>query len=585
MTTALDDTASVGGARRLAPGKPAEFGEGITLAVLVLFVTLICGLPMALLFKVGLTGPAGIDLAPLAEAMANRSVQTALWNSLESSVLSALLAVILGALLALAVGLTDVRAKGPLVFCLLLPMMIPPHVIAIAWIQAMGPGSPLLKPLGLAPEMGETPGIYSVTGLVSLLALQHAPLVFLILRAALRALPRELADAARVCGAGGPRVLLRITLPLIAPSLLASFMLAFVAALGNFGINALLGIPARYTTLPVLMWRRLASFGPDVLPNVAVISVVLAVVTLLAVGLQSLLQRRLRASLIGLPQAPLAYALGRARLPLEMALWGFIAVTLALPFAALVATALVPTYGLALTPATLTLDNFAEVLWRQGVTLRAFANSTLTAAAAAALIAAVAIGLGHLMVHRTGRTRQLAGLASAQADIAFAVPGLVVSIAFILAFLKPLPGLGLSLYGTLWIILLAYVAVFLSVGLKPVTAAYLQMDRSLEDAARVAGAGYLKRVRRIFAPLVAPAAASGAILVFLTAYNEVTVSALLWSSGTETIGTTIFNYEDSGATTLAAAMSTVVVLATVAVMVAMNGLARHVPAGSIPWRD
>ena len=90
---------------------------------------------------------------------------------------------------------------------------------------------------------------------------------------------------------------------------------------------------------------------------------------------------------------------------------------------------------------------------------------------------------------------------------------------------------------------------------------------------------------RIHAPLVAPAAASGAILVFLTSYNEVTVSALLWSSGNETIGTTIFNYEDGGYTTLAAAMSSITVVATVLVMLAVNGLARHVPAGAIPWKD
>ena len=90
---------------------------------------------------------------------------------------------------------------------------------------------------------------------------------------------------------------------------------------------------------------------------------------------------------------------------------------------------------------------------------------------------------------------------------------------------------------------------------------------------------------RIFTPLAAPAAASGAILVFLTAYNEVTVSALLWSTGNETIGTTIFNYEDGGYTTLAAAMSVVVVAATILIMLTMNALARRVPAGTIPWKD
>ncbi|MEO0362026.1 MAG: iron ABC transporter permease, partial [Pseudomonadota bacterium] len=95
---------------------------------------------------------------------------------------------------------------------------------------------------------------------------------------------------------------------------------------------------------------------------------------------------------------------------------------------------------------------------------------------------------------------------------------------------------------------------------------------------------FMRRMTRISAPLVAPAAASGAILVFLTAYNEVTVSALLWSSGAETIGTVIFNYEDGGYTTLAAAMAAVTVVATVLLMAALDRLGRRAPPGVVPWR-
>jgi len=559
--------------------------EKTTLTLLVLGATLICGLPLLLLFKTGLTGDTGIDLAPLIEAIQSRSVQRALWHSIESSFWSALAATVLGTGLALLVGLTDIRAKGLLVFLILLPMMIPPHVTAIAWIQALGPASPVLRWLGLAPELGSTHPLYSREGLVLLLTLQHSPLVFLLVRAALRAFPRELSDAARVSGAGALLMLRRITLPLLAPSLLAGFALAFVAALGNFGINALIGIPARYTTLPVLVWRRLASFGPDVLPNVAVISVILAMVALAAIGIQSLLQRRLRSSLIGLPQDPLAFSLGSRRPVVEMLLWSFVACVLLLPAASLLATSLVRTYGLPLSAETLTLDNFTEVLWRQSVTLRAFANSTFVAGLAAAIIALVSLLLGYFLAHRKAGHRRWAGLALTQSEVAFAVPGLVMSIAFILAFIRPLPVVNISLYGTLWIIGIAYVSVFLAVGLKPVAAAFLQMDGALEDAARVSGAGFFRRIYRIFAPLAAPSAASGAILVFLTAYNEVTVSALLWSTGSETIGTTIFNYEDGGYTTLAAAMSAVVVAATVVIMLAMNALAKRVPAGAIPWKD
>jgi len=560
-------------------------GEGLSLAAVCVVVTLVCGLPLALLFAVGLAPEGTPTLAPLIETAESRSVQRALWNSLESSFLSALVATAVGAMLALAIGLTNVRAKGALVFLILIPMMIPPHVTAIAWSQALGPASPVLQWLGLAPPPGSAHPVYSLPGLVALLSLQHMPIVFLVVRAALRAFPRELSDAARVCGARAPRLLLRITLPLLAPALLAGFMLAFVSALGNFGINALIGIPARYTTLPVLIWRRLAGFGPDVIGNVALISVLLALVTLVLIALQFLVQSRMRNALVGLPQQPLAVDLGRMRPLAEAGLWGFIALALVLPAASLLATALVRTYGLPLAADTFTLANFTEILFRQSVTLRAFANSTLIAGIAAVLIAGLSILLGYFLVVRRGAAQRFASTLAAQADVAYAVPGLVMSIAFILMFLRPLPGLGVSLYGTLVIILIAYVGVFLAIGLKSVTAAYVQIDGSLDDAARVSGAGFARCLTRIYAPLVAPAAASGAILVFLTAYNEVTVSALRWAAGNETIGTTIFNYEDGGYTTLAAAMSSVTVVATVVVMIAVNALARHVPPGTIPWRD
>ena len=559
--------------------------EGLTLAALLLFVALLCGLPLALLARIGLAGEAGLSLGPLIEAAGDRSVQRALWNSLESAGLSAAFATAVGAALALAVGLTDVRAKGPLVFLILLPMMIPPHVTAVAWTQAFGPSSPLLRTLGLAPELGTRHPLYSREGVILLLTVQHAPLVFLTVRAALRALPREMAEAARVSGAGAGAMLRRIVLPLLAPALVAGFALAFVSALGNFGIPALLGIPARYTTLPVLIWRRLAAFGPTVLQDVAVIAALVAVVAAAAVALQVALQRGLGAALIGPPQPPLALRLGRGRPWVEAGLWAVVAATLAMPLAALLATALVRTYGLALTADTVTLDNFREVLFAQSVTLRAFANSTLAAGTAAAVLSLVAVGLARFLTLGRGLARRGAGAAATLADIAYAVPGIVLSIAFILAFLRPLPVIGLQLYGTLGIILLAYLAAFLSIALKPVTAAYAALDPALDDAARVSGAGFVTRMWRIALPLVAPAAGTGAILVFLTAYNEITVSALLWSSGSETIGSTIFNYEDGGYTTLAAAMAAVTVAATTLLMLLLHLLGSRLPPGVAPWRD
>lgn len=560
-------------------------GEGLTLAALVLLALSLFVLPLGLLFQVAFRGAdGGVSLRPMLDALQSRSVTRALWHSLESGALSAILALLYGTTTALIIGLTDIRRKGLYTFLLLIPMMIPPHVTAIAWIQAMGPSSPILRSLGMAPELGSTHPLYSREGVVALLAIQHGPLVFLILLAALRALPREMVEAARVSGARPAALLRRIILPLLAPTLIAAFALAFVSALGNFGIPALLGIPARYTTLPVLMWQRLASFGPSVLTDVAVIAALLAAVAVVVIALQMRLSQHRRNALIGPPQSALNITLGRARPLVEAGLALLLLITLVLPVTALFATALVKTYGLPLTWETLTFDNFSEILFRQSVTARAFLNSTLTAGAAALLIAIACLPLARVLAAASPVPRRIGTGLATLAEMTYAIPGLVISIAFILAFINPLPLIGVSIYGTLIIIFLAYFCAFFAVALKPIGAAYLQLDPALDEAARVSGAGFGIRMRRISTPLMAPAAASGAILVFLTAYNEITVSALLWSSGTETIGTTIFNYEDGGYTTLAAAMSAVTVIATVLLMLALDWLGRRAPAGVVPWR-
>ncbi|MEM8656671.1 MAG: iron ABC transporter permease [Pseudomonadota bacterium] len=559
-------------------------GEGWTLAVILCLAAALFVFPLFVLARVGVTSEGVLTLVPLMEAFDSRSVPRALWNSLESSLGSAVLSLVVGALAALIIGLTDVRHKGVFTFLLLIPMMIPPHVTAIAWVQAMGPSSPLLKTLGLAPEIGSTHPLYSREGVILLLGIQNMPLVFLVVLAALRSLPREMSDAARVAGARPWRLIRRIVLPLLAPTLISGFALAFVSALGNFGIPALLGIPARYTTLPVLIWQRLSSFGPSVLTDVAVIASLLAGVAIVIIAVQMTLLQRARNALIGPPQPPLKIALGRGRLGTEAALALLIAATLLLPLTALFATALVTTYGLPLTAETITAANFIEVLFRQSVTLRAFANSSLVAGLAAAFIALVCMFVARSMASTLAVPRRAGYGIATLAEMTYAIPGLVISIAFILAFIRPLPLIDVSIYGTLGIIFLAYICAFFSIALKPVSAAYLQLDPALDEAARISGAGYLFRMRRIFLPLIAPAAASGAILVFLTAYNEVTVSALLWSTGNETIGTTIYNYEDGGYTTLAAAMSSVTVLATVLLMALLDVLGRKLPPGVVPWR-
>ena len=152
-------------------------------------------------------------------------------------------------------------------------------------------------------------------------------------------------------------------------------------------------------------------------------------------------------------------------------------------------------------------------------------------------------------------------------------------------FLKPVPIVGLTLYNTVWIILFGYLARFLVLGLRPVISGYQQLDRTLEEAAQITGARLLRRLRTVVLPLVAPAAAAGALLVFLTAFNELTVSALLWSSGAETLGVAVFSFQQGGDATYAAALATLTVLVSIALMASTLLIAGRLPRGVLPWRD
>lgn len=170
-------------------------------------------------------------------------------------------------------------------------------------------------------------------------------------------------------------------------------------------------------------------------------------------------------------------------------------------------------------------------------------------------------------------------------DIPYTLPGVVLAIAFILLFARPLPLVGISLSGTLTIIFLAYLARFLTVCLKPVHNSMLQLDPAMEEAASLAGANFSQRLRHIVLPLLAPAAFAGALLVFLTAVNELTVSALLWSAGKETLGVVIFNLDESGNKVLASAISVLVVGLVACVMLLLSSLGKYLPKGVIPWQS
>lgn len=554
--------------------------EKLVLALVVVFIGFLSIVPIGRLLAEAFFIGGVPSLNAFSEVFAQPATWRALRHTLETSLGGTLVAVVIGTLMALLVALTNVRGKLLLVFCLMLPMMIPPQVMALSWIGLTEPGGLFMRTTGIGAWFDMNP-LYSVGGIILVLGVQSAPVVFLTLRAGLRAMPADLVEAAQASSAGRARVIRDVVLPLMTPALLSGASLAFIAAVGNFGIPALLGMPVRYNTLPVLIYRKLSGFGPTVLGEVAVLSVLLAVIAVVFIGLQARLLSRRDYRATGTSATLLPYDLGRWRFPAECFGWLLIFATLILPLSALLLNSLTPAYGIELTPANLTLDHYRYVLFIDSVTRQAFTNSFFLAAGAATVLVLLAIVFGFFLVWRP---HWLLRTLNSLADLPYALPGTVVSIACILVFIQPIPFTQISIYNTIWIIFAAYLVRFMTRAIRPIVNSYHAIDRALDEAGAMCGASLLVRMRTIVLPLIAPTAFAAAMIVFLAAFNELTISILLWSAGTETVGVMVFNLKQAGDVLEASAMSCLTILLTVTLMAMLSAFGRHLPSGVIPWR-
>jgi iron(III) transport system permease protein len=551
------------------------------LALVALIVFAFDVLPAARLLLAALFPGGVFNPDAMLSTLSSRSAMNAARATLETALLSTLLALPLGTAMALVLGVTDIRRRRIASFLFVLSVMISPQVIALAFLHLAGPASPILNALGLAPEAGSANPMLGRGGIILVLGLHHAPLVYVVMSAGLKRIPLAVVEAARIDGARPSGILVDHLMPLLRPHLVSAALLAFVAGIGNFGIPALLGAPVNYLTLPVLIYRRLSSFGTDMIGDVSALGLLVAAIAIVCVAASQFLTRKHGVHLEDDTPLKPFWPLGHARIAVEIFVTVVLAVTLVLPILSLLAAALVPSYGMPLSLATVTLDNFIEVLARQDVTIRAFTNSLIYAGGAACVLALLVVPVAYGLIRLVGRSRILA---VSLLEISYVLPGIVLAIACILLFLKPMPLVGFSLYATPWIIVFAYLARFLSVALKPVLAGMMQIDVAQEEAAAIDGARLIQRLFGIVFPSLLPAAVAGGLMAFLLAFSELTVSALLWSAGTETIGVVLYNLEEAGLASQASAVAIIIVAVVTIAMLVLDALGKYLPAGALPWQ-
>lgn len=506
----------------------------------------------------------------------------ALRHSLEVAVSSTVIASALGAGLAWLVARTDLPWRRFFRTAFVLPFLIPPFIGAIAWVYILGPVGYLNRLwMGVTGSTEPLFVVYGYAGIVLVLVLHDIPLVYLTVLGGLERMNPELEEAAQISGSGTWRVMRTITLPLMVPVLLAAAVLTFTSDIAEFGIPAVLGFSQGYFVLPVKIYEQIArGFGPDSIGLAAALSMLLMATGTLALLVQRWLLRGDRAQryvvISGKSMQPNRVRLGVARWWIFGLCLAIVLATTVLPVVAVGLTSLIRSVGLSPAPENWSLEHFEAVLTGLPAATRGIRNSMALAASAATIVAILGATIAYLIVRTRWHGRALLDVG---ASLPYAIPGTVFALGVILAWLRPLPGVAFTLYNTLWIILVAYIGRYMIFGVRPTAASLAQVHTSLEEAARVSGAGWLRTFRDIVVPLVLPGIFAAWFLVFIPTLRELTVSILLWSAGNETIGVMVFNLQESGQEGPSAALS----LVMIALLVTANYAARWLSRGRVGY--
>jgi iron(III) transport system permease protein len=447
-------------------------------------------------------------------------------------------------------------------------LVTPPFVGAIAWEMLAAPNSGLLNQVWRmvtgAPADEALFDIYTLTGLIFTIVCYTFPYVFILVANALDRMPGELEDASSMLGAGTWATARRITIPLALPTLLAGALIAFLQALNIFGSPAILAIPAGFHTLTTKIWS-LFEFPPK--PELAAATALpLLVLTVALLRAQSLaLGRRGYAVLGGKYGSPRPIRLGGLRIPAAVLAMAVLSLPLFLPYAALLNTAFSPVSSQFVTFDTFTLRNVFFTFGGLSSTVPALVNTLQLAVLSATVCGLLSLLISYIVARQAVRGWPILNFL---ATAPLAVPGIVLGVGLFLAYTRP----PLKLYGTIWILLIAFVTIELPVAYQQFRSAFHAVHPELEEAGRMLGATRLRTLWDITGPLLRASIVATWCFVFVGVIRELSAAVILFTSETKVVAVLIFDLKESGDVGAIAVLSLAIVLITAIVLTLANRL-------------
>ena len=487
-------------------------------------------------------------------------IQTLLANSVIFSVGSAGIALAYGTALAWLAERSNAPFRRLAYVSAYVSFAIPGIIKVVGWIMLLGPKAGILNAAVVAIKGSPLLNIFSLSGMVLVESFLWIPVVFLLMAAPFRSMDPSLEEAATTAGSSGWQVFRRVTLPLALPTVLAVLILTFIRSLEAFEIPALIGIPAGVEVLTTKIYLQIKGGLIPKYGEASAYSIVL--IALVALGLYPYYRITSKTykftTISGKAFRPHRIDLGRWRwlgacLMLILPLLQFLPIV-AIAWSSFLPFAQVPSRrALSL----LTLNNYVTAFNDSGIT-RSIFNSLTVSTSAATIAIVITFFAAWLIVRATMKARWVL---DQMAMLPLVFPGIVMGIAILKMYLiLPVP-----VYGTIWILVLAFIARYLPYGVRFSHSALLSLHKELEEGALASGASWLQMVRHVVVPLILPALLAGWIYIFLITFKELSIALLLYSPGSQVVAVTIWELWDNGHVGELAAFSLVITIGTVIV--------------------
>ena len=554
-------------------------------ALLLLILGFLVVYPVCMLLVGALTGGdpivdgyrlASMSMDRFVSVLLNPNVHLALLNSMITCTGGTVLAVVIGLGFAWIVVRTDTPAKRLIAATGMLPLFVPPLVGGVAWAILGSPKTGLLNTFLARAGVDWRVNLYSVEGIIFVFGMYYAPYVYMFTSAALKNMDPSLEEAAEMSGASSLRTMLTVTFPLVAPAIVSGMLLSFVVMLGIYGIPAVLGAPANISVLTTYIYT-LTNWSPPLYGNAASVAIILMVVTgLLVVAQNKVLSGRSYTTVAGKAFRPRALRLGPWRfLTLGLAML-YLFIVVVLPTLALLIAGFRKFLFIRDLPSLFDGKQYSWVhfdrLFANPQTISALVNTLEVGLITAVLGGTLAFAIGYTVTRSRAPGRSIVDAIS---TVPVAIPGLVIGVAYLWAWIG-LPG---GLYGTIWILALAFIARFIPDTMKALSTSLMQIHRELEEASWLCGRSMLNTIGTVVLPLSRPGVAAAMTLLFILSTRELGSSLFLYSSGSMVMSVQLLNYYEGGNLSITAAYSLVQVVLLGVVIGAGNLLSRGAGIG------